>query len=202
MRMDSLAAEAYILNRLRTGLPVQRSYHSFDHTLDVFRTASRIAAAEGVAGEDLELLKAAALFHDSGFLVSDIEHERFSCGITREALPGFGYSPKQVERICVMIMATKIPQDPHNALSRILCDADLDYLGRPDFFSIGATLFEEMKHYGVLRTEREWNELQVRFLRKHHYFTQYSKSLREPVKLVHLDQVIDLLGGDPDDRAL
>ncbi len=191
--MDTQAAETYILARLRSGLPPHRSYHSCEHTLDVYRTAITIASAEGVGGEDLDLLKTAALFHDSGFLVQDQEHEQGSCMIAREALPGFGYSDNQVDRICVMIMATKIPQDPMNELSRILCDADLDYLGRPDFFRIGATLFDEFKHYGVLNTEREWNELQVRFLEKHHYFTRRSKLVREPVKRKHLAAVIEKL---------
>ncbi len=191
--MDQLAAEAYILNRLRNGLPVHRSYHSFDHTMDVYRTAITIAAAEGVGGEDLDLLKTAALFHDSGFLMQDVEHEQASCEIARQALPGYGYASEQIDRICVMIMATKIPQDPADELSRILCDADLDYLGRPDFFRIGATLFSEFKHYGVLTTEREWNELQVRFLEKHRYFTRRSKLVREPIKQKHLATVIDKL---------
>jgi uncharacterized protein len=191
--MDPQAAETYILARLRSGLPPHRSYHSCEHTLDVYRTAITIASAEGVGGEDLDLLKTAALFHDSGFLIQDQEHEQGSCMIAREALPGFGYSDDQVDRICAMIMATKIPQDPVNELSRILCDADLDYLGRPDFFRIGATLFNEFKYYGVLNTEREWNELQVRFLEKHHYFTRRSKLVREPVKRKHLAAVIEKL---------
>lgn len=191
--MDPLAAETYILGRLREGLPSNRSYHSYGHTLDVYRTAITIAAAEGVGGEDLDLLKTAALFHDSGFIMQDEEHEQGSCMIAREALPDFGYTAVQIDRICVMIMATKIPQDPVDELSRILCDADLDYLGRPDFFRIGATLFNEFKHYGVLETEREWNELQVRFLEKHHYFTRRSKLVREPVKRKHLATVIEKL---------
>lgn len=191
--MDPQAAETYILGRLREGLPPHRSYHSCEHTLDVYRTAITIAAAEGVAGEALDLLKTAALYHDSGFLIQDQEHEQGSCMIVREALPDFGYTTAQIDRICVMIMATKIPQDPVDELSRILCDADLDYLGRPDFFRIGATLFSEFKHYGVLNTEREWNELQVRFLEKHHYFTRRSKLVREPVKRKHLATVIEKL---------
>lgn len=191
--MDPSAAETYILGRLRDGLPSNRSYHSYDHTLDVYRTAITIAAAEGVGGEDLDLLKTAALFHDSGFLMQDEEHEQGSCMIAREALPDFGYTTAQIDRIGVMIMATKIPQDPTDELSRILCDADLDYLGRPDFFRIGATLFSEFKHYGVLTTEREWNELQVRFLEKHCYFTRRSKLVREPVKRRHLATVIEKL---------
>lgn len=191
--MDPQAAETYILGRLREGLPPHRSYHSCEHTLDVYRTAITIAAAEGVAGEALDLLKTAALYHDSGFLIQDQEHEQGSCMIVREALPDFGYTTAQIDRICVMIMATKIPQDPVDELSRILCDADLDYLGRPDFFRIGATLFSEFKHYGLLNTEREWNELQVRFLEKHHYFTRRSKLVREPVKRKHLATVIEKL---------
>ena len=191
--MDQQAAETYILGRLRDGLPAHRSYHSHDHTLDVYRTAITIALAEGVGGEDMDLLKTAALFHDSGFLIQDNEHEQGSCMIAREALPGFGYTDAQIDRICVMIMATRIPQDPVNELSRILCDADLDYLGRPDFFRIGATLFSEFKHYGVLTTGREWNELQGRFLEKHGYFTRRSKLVREPVKRRHLAAVIHQL---------
>ncbi len=199
--MDPSAAETFILGRLREGLPSHRSYHCFDHTLDVYRTAITIAAAEGVGGEDLDLLKTAALFHDAGFITQDQEHEQGSCTIAREALPDFGYTTVQIERICVMIMATKIPQDPTDELSRILCDADLDYLGRPDFFRIGATLFSEFKHYGVLTTEREWNELQVRFLEKHHYFTRRSKLVREPVKRKHLAAVIEKLD-DGDGKRL
>jgi uncharacterized protein len=188
--MDQPGAEAYILERLRHGLPVKRTYHSFAHTLDVYRTAVAIGNSEGVEGEELDLLRTAALYHDAGFLVSDTEHEMHSCRLAREALPGFGYTSTQIERVCAMVMATKVPQQPTDRLSRILCDADLDYLGRPDFHRIGSTLFSEFKHYGVLSTEREWNELQVRFLSQHRYFTNTSKRLREPAKQKHLDGVL------------
>jgi uncharacterized protein len=187
--MDQAAAELYILGKLRHGLPRHRTYHSLSHTLDVYRTVVEIGTAEGITGEKLDLLRTAALFHDTGFLFRDTEHEEGSCILAREALPGFGYTTVQVETICEMIMATKIPQRPKNKLSRILCDADLDYLGRQDFHRIGSTLFAEFVHYGVVRTEREWNEMQVRFLTKHHYWTARNKALREPVKQAHLQAV-------------
>ncbi len=191
--MDQPGAEIYILSKLRQGLPKERTYHSFSHTLDVYRTVVAIAAEEGVEGEDLDLLRTAALYHDSGFLVQDLEHEEASCKLAREALPQFGYTHEQIERVCVLIMATKIPQQPQDLLGRILCDADLDYLGRADFFRIGSTLYKEFKHYGVLDNERDWNELQVRFLEKHKYFTDTSRTMREPVKLAHIQQVKDWL---------
>ncbi|MFT3884792.1 MAG: HD domain-containing protein [Flavobacteriales bacterium] len=194
--MDQRAAKSHILSRLRHELPAARTYHSFEHTLDVYASAITIAEQEGVSGEDLELLKTAALFHDSGFLVQGNGHEEGSCSIAREALPRFGYSQEQVERVCGSIMATRLPQEPHEPLARILCDADLDYLGRDDFFSIGATLFEEMRTYGALTTEREWNELQLRFLEQHRYFTDTSRWLREPVKQQHLATLRKWLASD------
>jgi predicted metal-dependent HD superfamily phosphohydrolase len=139
------------------------------------------------------LLTTAALFHDSGFLLQDLEHEQASCRLVRDHLPGWGFNDVQVERICAMIMSTKIPQSPRDKLARILCDADLDYLGRDDFFSVGDTLFQELKAYGVLRTRHEWDQLQDRFLSKHHYHTVTNKTLREPRKQENLAKVRESL---------
>jgi len=191
--MDTQQAKAYILAKLKNELPPDRTYHSFEHTLDVYASAISIAEAEGLSGEELELLKTAALYHDAGFLLQGQDHEEAGCRMVRELLPGFGYSAVQVERICAMIMATRIPQAPADQASKILCDADLDYLGRDDFEAIGELLFEEMKAYGMLRTEVEWNNLQVRFLDQHGYFTATNMQLREPGKQAHLARLRDWL---------
>lgn len=187
--MDQEEAAAFIKAKLKQELPYGRTYHSYGHTLDVHNAAVDIAKREGVNGEDLQLLRTAALFHDSGFIKVDLEHEEASCQMARDHLPRFGYTPGQVEKICSMIMSTRIPQSPNDELSRILCDADLDYLGRDDFFRIGNTLFEELKSYGVVSSEREWNELQLRFLETHQYFTSTNKNGREQTKQQHLAQV-------------
>lgn len=187
--MDPQGAKAHILARLRSDLPAARTYHSLEHTLDVYASAIGIAEQEGITGESLVLLKLAALYHDSGFLIQDTNHEDAGCTIVREVLPGYGFNGRQIELICDMIMATRIPQQPRNKLARVLCDADLDYLGRGDFERIGATLFSEMRTYGVLSTEREWYELQERFLDRHAYFTTTNKRTREPIKQDHLREV-------------
>ena len=195
--MDPQGARAFILAKLADELPKDRTYHSLEHTLDVFASVVDIAEKEGVTGEGLELLKIAALYHDVGFTEKDLDHENVGCRIARESLPGFGFSPEQVEKVCGMIQATRIPQAPRNKLARILCDADLDYLGRADFDQIGRDLFNEMRVYGVLHTERDWNELQVRFLERHRYFTATNKLHREPVKQQHLARVKEWLSKNP-----
>jgi hypothetical protein len=68
-------------------------------------------------------------------------------------------------------MATKIPQRPKSHLEEIICDADLNYLGRTDFFSIEEMLYEEMLAFGYIKNIEEWNQVQVDFMQKHHYFT-------------------------------
>lgn len=119
------------------------------------------------------------------------------CSIAREALPEFGYSEAQTQRVCDPVMATKLPTGPKDALGMILCDADLDYLGRSDFFRIGATLFQEFKHYGIVKDERDRNELQVRFMESQTYYTPISRAEREPQKQVHLLKVKAWLVEDP-----
>lgn len=195
--MDLHGAKDFVLAKLERELPGDRTYHSCAHTWDVYLTSIDIALKEGVTGDDLLLLKTAALFHDVGFTEQELEHEEASCRIARRYLPEFGYAPQQVEHICRMIMATKIPQSPRDKLSRILCDADLDYLGRDDFFKIGAKLFEEFKVYRVVETEREWNELQLRFLGKHRFHTTTNKRDREPMKRVHMTRVQRWLEENP-----
>lgn len=187
-------AKKFILGKLRTELPKHLSYHSVEHVKDVFNACKEIAAAEGVKGDDLKLLLTAALFHDTGFLKGQKEHEKKSCQIARKHLPDFGYSKEQIKTICGMIMATKVPQQPQNHLEEIICDADLDYLGRDDFFKIGEKLFSELSVYGILNTEDEWNRLQVRFLESHNYFTKSAIKKRKKKKDKHLKLVKSKIG--------
>lgn len=187
--MDSSAAKQFILAELHAGLPAMRTYHCFEHTLDVTAAAVRIGRDEGVQGEDLQLLETAALFHDSGYMVLPANHEEGSCRLAAEHLPCFGYTEVQVARIRDMIMGTMVPQQAGDRLSEILCDADLDYLGRDDFFIIGDRLFQELRYEGKMNTRPEWNRLQATFLAGHTYYTRTSNLLREARKQEHLAQV-------------
>ena len=182
-------AKKFILQKLKKELPKHLSYHSVEHVKDVVNAASSIGKSEGVKGEDMKLLLTAALFHDSGFLSGPKEHEKVSCEIVRKHLPDYDYSHEQIEKICGMIMATRIPQTPHNHLEQILADADLDYLGRDDFWKIGNKLFEELSVYGIIHDENEWNKLQLRFLESHHYFTNTALNTRKAKKDQYLAEV-------------
>lgn len=192
--MRDAAAMDMILERLRKELPHNLYYHSVDHTLDVLDRVESLAVAEGVDGYALRLLKVAACFHDSGFLINNRDHERLGCKIVRKQLPQYGFSDEEIATICGMIRATKVPQSPRNHLQQILCDADLDYLGRDDFYSIGQRLFRELKAYHIVETEEDWNRLQIRFLSGHHYWTTTNVDIREPEKQKRLAELMEEWG--------
>lgn len=171
-----------IISELKNNLPKHLTYHSVNHVEDVIKAATEIGKAEHRNAEDIKLLKTAALFHDTGFLYGAKDHEANSCVIAQKHLPNYGYSQSQIDTIKGMIMATKIPQTPHNHLEEILADADLDYLGRDDFFTIGDKLFDELTMLGIISSERDWNFLQEKFLESHNFFTKTSLQKRKPKK--------------------
>ena len=189
-------AHAYILNRLENELDPVYTYHSVDHTRDVVSMTEVLCRLESVGELDARLLVTAAHYHDAGFLISREEHEKAGCQIVRDTLPDFGYSNEHIERICGMIMATKIPQDPKDTCEMILSDADLDYLGRDDFYTIGKQLYHELYAFGVIKTWEEWNNLQIGFLSAHRYFTKTNLRRRRKEKLIRLRELENLVNQD------
>lgn len=192
--MDSQAAITHILDRLKQELPDHLHYHGHHHTVDVLQSVELIAASENVSKEEMELLSVATAYHDCGFLTEYKDHEKHGCDIARSTLPKFGFANEQVGHICEMIMATKVPQQPNGRLAKILCDADLEYLGTDRFKSIGDQLFDELMAINAVADRREWDEIQVSFLTQHRYFTTFCKQNRQPRKEQHLEDLRSSLG--------
>ena len=186
--MDIEKVEEYMADFLQKNLPATLRYHNVNHTKDVLQAAIGLAQKEGVNGEELMLLKTAVWFHDSGFTVQNKNNEEIGCAIAKIALPDLNYTPDQIEKICSMIMATKIPQSCTNLLDQIICDADLDYLGREDFWDLSEKLYEEIGKEGEM-DDKAWYELQAGFLEKHHYFTATANTLRNASKQKHLRKI-------------
>lgn len=176
----------YILEKLRTGLPAEFTYHNATHTLDVSDACGRLAEFENISDTEKMLLLTAACYHDCGFLVKSEGHEEESCKIAVEILPQFSYSATDIKAICGMIRATRIPQTPQNHLEQIIADADLDYLGRDDFEELSQKLFLELKARGLAADIDQWNRTQIAFLEQHIYFTPTAACLRNAGKEAHL----------------
>ncbi len=182
-----------ILDRLEKELSEHLYYHNVKHTIDVINQVELIGYGEGVDDEAILFLKTAALFHDAGHIVGYNNHEYYGCQLANEYLPKFGYKQEEIEKIEDLIMATKIPPEPQNLMEKIMCDADLDYLGRSDFIPVSNTLYKELKAQNKINDWNEWNKLQLSFISKHQYFTETARNLREVHKQKQIDRIKDLI---------
>lgn len=183
----------HVVSMLNAELSRALVYHNINHTLDVTKQCLTIAKEEGIIElQELEDLEIAALYHDTGFIYTYYEHEAKSCEIAREQLPGFDIPEERIEAICRLIMATKVPQCPTNYLQCIICDADLDYLGRQDFFETSNNLRLELLAVNLIKDNQAWEERQLDFLNSHRYFTNTSLQKREPFKKEYIRQLVAL----------
>ena len=176
---DFERAKRYVLERLARELSPDLAYHSLAHTRDeVLPAVERMAAWEGVSGEALLLLCTAALFHDLGFVEQATDHETISIRIAGEVLPGFGYRPAQIQLIGDIIAATREWVSPRTHLEEIMVDADLDVLGREDFWPRNQALRVERAALGELFSDEAWYRGQLEFMEQHRYHTAAARALR------------------------
>lgn len=171
-----------VLSRLKN-LDTNLTYHNIRHTLDVLNQAERIAEAENIKNErTVFLLKLAALYHDTGFLETYEGHEEMSCRIFRMDSENMDLKEEEKKLVLQLIMVTKSSNEPLTHLQKIICDADLDYLGRDDFSAISEGLKIELLCLNKIADGGEWQQRQLNFLKNHQYYTQSSLLLREPAK--------------------
>lgn len=188
VRFDDI--EEVVLNMLEEKLPKNLYYHNLKHTIDVTVQVEIIGRQEGISDEEMLMLKTAALFHDTGFTRTYADHEEAGAEIAREYLPRFDYTEEQIDLICNLIMKTKLPPKPVTLLEQIICDADLDYLGRADFIPVSGNLYRELRERGAIDDDiNKWNKMQIKFIEGHQYFTNSAKQMRDVNKNNQLEAI-------------
>jgi uncharacterized protein len=184
----------YALGRLRTELRPELCYHNIDHTIEeVLPATMKLASFYDLSEQERHLLRTAAAFHDLGFIYNPDGHEIVSARIAAQKLPDFGFDARQIEIIMGIIMATRLPQMPHNLLEEIMADADLDVLGCDEFLDYNELLRCERLVLGQPQTPCEWYDEQIVFIEQHSYFTEAARQLREAGKQRNIAQLRQLL---------
>ena len=179
--------DQYIRELFRDELPAGIKYHNADHTLHstkgVVSIANNLAILEGISEQDRELLVAAAYFHDTGYIREYERNEPIAARMAGRILKLIGYEPDQIEKVQKMILATDPEVEPKTHAEEILCDADLDNLGREDFFKLDERLREGRRIRGVdVSDDATWYRNTLEFMESHQYYTKSQKKRREKGK--------------------
>lgn len=181
------------LSILKSRLSKKLYYHNVEHTLDVVKVVNQYIKRENIDSQNAYLLRIAALLHDLGFTETNVEHEEKSAEMAQELMLDCGFSKNDINIVQGLIRATRIPQAPNNDLEYIMCDADLDYLGRNDFYDISNRLYKELKSASVISNKNDWNKAQIKFLEAHKYYTDFAKKHRQPKKEMRISEIKKLI---------
>ena len=189
--------------RLLKSLPEGYHYHDIKHTMEVFRASMSYGRSEGLKQKDLILLGIAALFHDTGYISLYEKNEPVGADIARKYLLREGFGKRDITKVSSLIMATEMPQMPKNLMQKIICDSDLDSLGRKDFFKRGNLLKKELEEVKSIRyTKQEWYTIQRNLVMKHRYFTKSAQMQRARQQRRNLEMLEFFLSRTRAERTL
>ena len=190
--------DRYIRDLFRDELPAGIKYHNADHTLHptrgVVAVANHVALSEHISEQDRELLITAAYFHDTGYIREYEKNEPIAARMAGRILKLVGYKADEIEMVQKMILATDLEVEPKTHVEKILRDADLDNLGREDFFQLDQNLREGRRIRGIdVSDDVRWYTSTLEFLRKHQYYTNSQKLLREKGKQKNIKRLLKKL---------
>lgn len=147
-------------------------YHHYDHALSVMDRAVYLWKKEWVSEEELEMLAIAGLFHDTGFVIQYDENEIIWAKIAQNYLVTVLYTPEKIKIIENIILATQLSAKPNTLLEKIIKDADMDNLGREDFFDINEKLKLERETIKNIKIkDPDWHHASLDIIQGHRFYT-------------------------------
>jgi len=158
-------------------------YHHFWHALEISKRSVEIAKKEGLNTHLQELLEIAGLFHDIGFRERYEKNEPLWALHAKKYLQNISYPPSDIDTIYRIIIATDMQIPANDLLEEIIKDADIDNLGREDFWEKWEWLRQELIHvYKKDIPQLEWYKSSLILMQQAQFFTQTNQRERNQKK--------------------
>jgi predicted metal-dependent HD superfamily phosphohydrolase len=166
------------------------SYHNLRHTESVASYAKQISHHYQLSERDNFVVVSAAWLHDLGYTLERANHEAEGAGAAGIFLTNLGIPAPDIDAIKGCILATKLPQDPHNLLEEIVCDADLYHLGTSQFGELNKMMRKETEEVNQTKIPKDdWRNKTINFLESHKYHTDYARLLLNDQKQKNLEEL-------------
>ncbi len=155
-------------------LPLEAHYyHQYEHSLDVMERAVYLWEKEWATEEELEILAVAALFHDTGFIIQYDNNEYIGAKIAHNYLKTILYPENKIKQVEKLILSTSPDVEPESKLEEIIKDADLDNLGRDDFFENSKRVKKELETIKNIKIkDPEWHHASLDIIGKNTFYTK------------------------------
>ncbi len=181
---ESIITEAgiFVTNLLKQETPEKYSYHTLDHTVRVVKNAILIGAKEGLTSEEMDILRIAAWFHDTGYTKIYQGHETESAALADKFLSQKEVDSQMRKEVTECILATAFLQSAKGRIAKVLCDADLMHLGQKEYFELAEKLRLEHKNVGIGQIKKaDFDNGSIKLFEEHSYYTDFCKNtLLEP----------------------
>jgi len=175
-----LKAKQYVTSLLKDLENKWYTFHNLEHTLSVFERASYLANKEWLDEELTEIVQLAALFHDTWFVKQYDKNESIWASLAEEWLKQQWYPEDKIDIIKQIILATELGSPTLTKLEEIIKDADMDNLGRDDFFDLEAALRQELENVKWLKfTDKERYDRISAYIQNFNFFTETQKKERD-----------------------
>lgn len=178
---------------LEKNLDKHYTYHNALHTREVCAAAMEFAGCAMLNPAECQALHLAAIFHDFGYLVSSHDNEALALPYLQDFGQRFNISADLIARAHRLILETVFPYHPVSEAGKLLCDADIEYSGRPCFLSKAELFRQELAAENIIFEDREFLTLEIKFLEENSFFTDICKNLRRRGQLENLQKLRDML---------
>ena len=170
-------------------------YHQYYHAIEVTQRTQYLWNKEWLWKTELEMLFIAAMFHDTWFIVRYDDNETIWATIASNYLKTISYSSEKINIIKELIISTNLQYlKPKNILEKIIKDADMDNIGRDDFFEKWARLKKELEMIKKIKIkDPDWYHYALEILYKYRFFTKTSNFEREWKKKDNIKKLKELI---------
>ena len=188
--------QQFVKNIFATRVSPAFVFHNINHTREVVRACEEIGSRFQLTEDEQLALLIGAWVHDIGYASGSAnQHEEHSQKLAVAFLNEKHASQQLIDMVTGCITATKMPQTPTNQIEQIICDADLYHLGTEGFEEKNRLLRQEINQLQDKEiNKKDWRQINIEFLQRQRYFTDYAKNKLEPVKQKNLDKLIAKLG--------
>ncbi len=185
-----LVVETYASQYIEENMPKKYVYHDLEHTQNVVRSCGELGEKYFLGEKDMELLLVAAWFHDLGYVDGPEDHEERGAEKAAEFLREKGLGEEDIDKVKACIRATKMPQSPVDIMGKIICDSDLNHLGKNSYWERCDKVRQELTlAKNVVMPEGDWIDFELRFLEAHNYHTDIAQASWGEQKKDHIKQL-------------